>query len=615
MKIQGHKPILKGSRYECANCGRFLLDITSIPKLRTLIDIDPVKLGAVINRISTDPDLAERIAKGDPREIVAAYKFADKMNDFLMNPKARPDLQTPEAQDFLNKVRNKYWSPKTDELMPWLTREWKKGRVRMRLDRMPGLQFQGHPDYNYHDEDGNETNWHNLTESGLDHWADWYKSDHPSRRGKDIMQLKSPDMHQIIKDWDRDMRDQAGEAAQIRGEMVHSYPDGWSIQRLNTPKSLQDEGNAMGHCVGGYWPGVQNGSSAIYSLRDHHNEPHVTIEVKPKVHQLPSGTYLPHPDKDTIPSLRDSTMVQIQGKANEPPIPAYQKRIKDWMETIPEEERPQWAEQENWDLADLRGEDNDGYGFAFYHPGDYGLAKPPTRNEWDAIVEDAYRNGDSGWNGGNSQEVAQALARGAHEHDDFEGLQRALDQWHNSEKIHHRDNWETDEGNNEYFNHEVAYEKEHPPPDYADPESPYEAWEDEMQEAIKPQLDNIWRRRWEESPEKAFVHNTEKEMARVQQEAQQPQQLPSVEGKRHKAPHTNFSTGEPCFCTFQYQPEEWHTAAWANEGDPMRCPTCGDPIEHGKCKRCNWGGWSNAMGPNDPIADPTKEMKPFVGEP
>lgn len=46
---------------------------------------------------------------------------------------------------------------------------------------------------------------------------------------------------------------------------------------------LTAEGDAMGHCVGGYCPDVQSGNTEIYSLRDKNNQPHVTVEVnKPK---------------------------------------------------------------------------------------------------------------------------------------------------------------------------------------------------------------------------------------------------------------------------------------------------------------------------------------------
>ena len=46
--------------------------------------------------------------------------------------------------------------------------------------------------------------------------------------------------------------------------------------------ALKYEGDTMGHCVGGYAPDVIEGRSRIFSLRDAKNEPHVTVEVKPK---------------------------------------------------------------------------------------------------------------------------------------------------------------------------------------------------------------------------------------------------------------------------------------------------------------------------------------------
>ncbi len=45
---------------------------------------------------------------------------------------------------------------------------------------------------------------------------------------------------------------------------------------------LANEGNQMGHCVGGYCEGVAFGESRIFSLRDAKGRSHVTIEVEPK---------------------------------------------------------------------------------------------------------------------------------------------------------------------------------------------------------------------------------------------------------------------------------------------------------------------------------------------
>lgn len=46
-------------------------------------------------------------------------------------------------------------------------------------------------------------------------------------------------------------------------------------------KWLTQEGDAMGHCVGGYCPDVKEGRSNIYSLRDAKGQPYVTIETNP----------------------------------------------------------------------------------------------------------------------------------------------------------------------------------------------------------------------------------------------------------------------------------------------------------------------------------------------
>ena len=46
-------------------------------------------------------------------------------------------------------------------------------------------------------------------------------------------------------------------------------------------EALKQEGDAMGHCVGGYCDEVANGRSNIYSLRDAKGMPHVTIETAP----------------------------------------------------------------------------------------------------------------------------------------------------------------------------------------------------------------------------------------------------------------------------------------------------------------------------------------------
>lgn len=55
---------------------------------------------------------------------------------------------------------------------------------------------------------------------------------------------------------------------------------------------LAEEGNQMGHCVGGYCEGVAAGESKIYSLRDAKGKSHVTVEVEPQSYYPFSGDKL-----------------------------------------------------------------------------------------------------------------------------------------------------------------------------------------------------------------------------------------------------------------------------------------------------------------------------------
>lgn len=74
----------------------------------------------------------------------------------------------------------------------------------------------------------------------------------------------------------------------IQGEVVVSFPNGFTIQRMRTLKELQYEANlSMGHgclkhCVGEYstyFNGVKSGDMEILSLRDAKNRSHVTIAI------------------------------------------------------------------------------------------------------------------------------------------------------------------------------------------------------------------------------------------------------------------------------------------------------------------------------------------------
>jgi hypothetical protein len=130
-------------------------------------------------------------------------------------------------------------------------------------------------------------------------------------------------------------------------------------------EGLGAEGDAMGHCVGGYCDDVLNRGTKIYSLRDAKGKPHVTIEVRPsnkdydnwydrmpaqeframmEEYARPRGLFRPGMDeKDVIgpewaaftrakygkePQLE---IVQIKGKGNAAPVDEYLPFVQDFV--------------------------------------------------------------------------------------------------------------------------------------------------------------------------------------------------------------------------------------------------------------------------------------------
>ena len=88
--------------------------------------------------------------------------------------------------------------------------------------------------------------------------------------------------------------------------VTQSWPDGWRLIELLTPKALDNESSQMGHCIGGgSYDGRLNGKNGYrqYSLRDPSGQSHVTLEVC------------------------NGTIKQAQGKQNKPIIAAYLPQV------------------------------------------------------------------------------------------------------------------------------------------------------------------------------------------------------------------------------------------------------------------------------------------------
>lgn len=119
---------------------------------------------------------------------------------------------------------------------------------------------------------------------------------------KDLEELKSKSV-----EWHNQFT--VNENTVITGDpVVYKFDTGFTIVKV-LPENLGKEGEAMGHCVGGYCERVESGKEVIYSLRDPNGQPHATI------------------------SVRNNKIDEIKGKQNDPPIEKYRKYIKEWLKS------------------------------------------------------------------------------------------------------------------------------------------------------------------------------------------------------------------------------------------------------------------------------------------
>jgi hypothetical protein len=56
------------------------------------------------------------------------------------------------------------------------------------------------------------------------------------------------------------------------------FPNGEKLIELNTQRELEQEGDALGHCVGNYWRDVESGETRIFSIRKINGRPKFTLE-------------------------------------------------------------------------------------------------------------------------------------------------------------------------------------------------------------------------------------------------------------------------------------------------------------------------------------------------
>jgi hypothetical protein len=114
---------------------------------------------------------------------------------------------------------------------------------------------------------------------------------------------------------------------------------------------LAEEGNAMGHCVGGYCPTVAAGDARIFSLRDPKGKSHVTVEVAP-------------PDIRTMgPMEFYETAASPEFKATHPRpeagTPSLYTADRRWsQEVMASDEFKAWRAEQPSDISQIKGKQN-----------------------------------------------------------------------------------------------------------------------------------------------------------------------------------------------------------------------------------------------------------------
>ena len=176
--------------------------------------------------------------------------------------------------------------------------------------------------------DYNETgNWPKL-----DHMIDYFNS-LPDRDREKIVKKPYEQVAKEIVQWNKDL------AAQVEAEKKNTLKEGTDYEvlykdgdytwvKLGTKEAYKCEGEAMGHCVGGYDP--DNKSNTIISLWDKKGQPHVTIEIF---------------NDPSIGRRHIQEIVQIKGKQNAAPAEKYKdiaaKFVKNWLEDPEYNEDPE----------------------------------------------------------------------------------------------------------------------------------------------------------------------------------------------------------------------------------------------------------------------------------
>ena len=216
----------------------------------------------------------------------------------------------------------------TNNLMKWLTGPSGINDVESLISLDPHTYKEGEPEWMAKDDvvDFAETgNWPKL-----DHIIDYFNSLSDREREK-IVKKPYEQVDKEVEQWDKELAEQErSEDTRLKEERDYDIigKDGdYTWVKLKTKAAYECEGEGMGHCVGGYDP--DNPENIIISLWDKRGRPHVTIEMR-------DYNVEDYDDRPGGVGYDLEEIVQIKGKANEPPADKYKditaRFVKKWLD-------------------------------------------------------------------------------------------------------------------------------------------------------------------------------------------------------------------------------------------------------------------------------------------
>lgn len=484
-----------------------------------------------------------------------------------------------EAQELISRLEQKGYGETERQMkwIPWLLQQIRQGYVRVRPDDEITRWDDTPLDYELPGVGG--TYKQSLNRPHWQHMTDWLNSTHRTRQGVDPQLTSIQDVYPRMEEWTRDLKNQQARLHADAGVPIHTYPDNWTLRELG-PHELKNEGEIMGHCVGGYSDEVANGNLRVLSLRDHKGEPHVTTGIS-----YENGLASPWIEDDNGGYQYDRMLskpsdpgyiYQHYGKGNAAPKPEYNERYRQYFETLPLEHRPLSEDYEEGlhidDIDGLREElERAGKG-TDVNLDHMGLPRSPINHrpsvDWDRLHEDlvrnSYYNRDPYFNSEDGDALWEALERWG----DPKQYEKDVLQPSEQENMDEMDQWYYREGGP--YSHEYNHEMGEGANNYSYPDSwDDDEWRDEfehqgidadhMDEQARANYSNDWEEAeaaerdaaYQENPRfqaNSYMYDLLNNYAEQQKKIQGQQPTTASIQKQADRLHFHIHYQHPCHC-------------------------------------------------------------------